>query len=133
MKKTLLLVAAIVCSGAVAQEKEVWACQGVDTNGFKWENRKWERIAYAPSKWLLSLDRNDGFNVNGSIKTGERNYLLRCRDLAFLTCTSHDGIYVSFDRARGAGSVASTLGSAFPYRDGSRDSIYIEPIQCTKF
>ena len=133
MKKTLLLAAALACSGVAAQEKEVWACQGVDANGFKWENRKWERVAYAPDNWLLSLDRIDAINVDGNIKSGEQDYSLRCTDLVILTCTSSTGIYVSFDRATGAGSVASTSGSAYPNSDESRDSIYIEPIQCTKF
>jgi len=128
MKKTLLLAAALACSGAAAQEKDVWACQGLDSNGFKWENGKWERIFYEPDKWLLSLD-----GVDGNIKAGEIDTSLSCTDLIILTCTSSSGLYVSFDRATGAGSVASTLGSVYPNSDGSRDSIYIEPIQCTKF
>jgi len=128
MKKTLLLAAALVCSGAVAQQKEIWACQGVDSNGFRWENGKWERTFYAPDNWLLSLD-----GVDGNIKAGEIDRSLSCTDLIILTCISNLGLYVTFDRTSGAGSVAVTLGSVFLNSDGARDSIYIEPIQCTKF
>jgi len=132
MKKTLLLAAALACSGAVAQEKEVWACQGVDSNGFKWENGKWERAGYASDNWLLSLDRTDVINIDGNIKSGEMNYSLRCRDLMAVTCASDFGVYVTFDSASGTGSVAHTFGSVLTESD-ARPSIYLELIQCTKF
>lgn len=128
MKKTLLLAAALVCTGAVAQEKDVWACQGLNSNGFVWEDGKWVRGGYAPDNWLLSLDGNDS-----NIKVGDIDYPLRCTDILAVMCISDWGVYVTFDRVLSTGSVAVTLGSALSGPNGERDSIYIEPLQCTKF
>ena len=43
MKKSLLLAAALACSGAVAQEKEIWACQQVAGTLLKWESGSWNQ------------------------------------------------------------------------------------------
>ena len=42
MKISLLLAAALACSGVIAQEKQVWACQGIfdGATGFSWKNGK---------------------------------------------------------------------------------------------
>ena len=42
MKKSLLLLAALACTGAVAQEKQVWACQLVEGAMLRWEDGDWK-------------------------------------------------------------------------------------------
>jgi hypothetical protein len=54
MKKTLLLAAALACSGAVAQEKEIWACQQTAGTMLMWENSSWRQSAIIPSPSLLT-------------------------------------------------------------------------------
>ena len=46
-----------VCAGtgAVAQEKEIWACQGTDSNGFIFRSGSWERVIYNPQDFTLTL------------------------------------------------------------------------------
>ena len=43
MKKSLLLAAALACSGVVAQEKEIWACQQTEGTMLLWENSSWRQ------------------------------------------------------------------------------------------
>jgi hypothetical protein len=56
MKKTLLLAAALACSGAVAQEKEIWACQGVESQGFVYRSNDWDAISFINYNLTLTLD-----------------------------------------------------------------------------
>ena len=49
MKKTLLLAAALACSGAVAQEKQVWACQQTEGTMLNWEGGAWRQRAIIPT------------------------------------------------------------------------------------
>ena len=59
MKKTLLLAAAIACSGAVAQEKQVWACQMEESTMLRWEDNGWKNYAVKPYNILLTLNADN--------------------------------------------------------------------------
>ena len=56
MKKTLLLAAALACSGAVAQEKEIWACQGVESQGFIYRSNDWDAASFRNENLTLTLN-----------------------------------------------------------------------------
>ena len=56
MKKTFLLTAALACSGAVAQEKQVWACQFLDSTALKWADGNYETGTMRSSNLLLTVD-----------------------------------------------------------------------------
>lgn len=67
MKKTLLLAAALACSGAVAQEKEIWACQMEAGTWLRRENSKWEKYEPSPHNVLFTL------NADGVTATAKRS------------------------------------------------------------
>ena len=73
MKKTLLLAAALACSGVVAQEKQVWACQQTEGTMLNWEGGAWRQRGINPSLLLLTID-----GENSSYKEGDKEYSLDC-------------------------------------------------------
>jgi hypothetical protein len=80
MKKTLLLAAALACSGVVAQEKEIWACQQTAGTMLNWENSSWRQRAIIPVPLLLTID-----GENSSYKEGDTERGLDCSKKDTLT------------------------------------------------
>ena len=78
MKKVLLLAAALVCSGAVAQEKQVWACQMVKSSMLEWENNRWNAYGVNPYSILFTINADN----TGSVKRSTED------NASSLTCTS---------------------------------------------
>ena len=85
MKKSLLLLAALACSGAVAQEKEIWACQQTEGTMLNWEDGAWRQRAISPSPILLTID-----GKNSSYKMGDNENELDCseKDILITSVTS---------------------------------------------
>ncbi|MDA1244078.1 MAG: hypothetical protein O3B02_03625 [Proteobacteria bacterium] len=132
MKKTLLLAAALACSGAVAQEKEIWACQEIQSYGMEWTNGRWQGGAFEESQLLFTLN-----GINSTLKLPE---LPRPIDLSCLYDVTDgywfcsDPLYaVSFIINQDSGSAGySTLFGAV-INEEDRSSITVSVLQCTKF
>ena len=73
MKTSLLLLAALACTGAIAQEKQVWACQQVEGTLLNWEDGSWKQYLKTPVPLLLTMD-----GANSKYKEGEFEYPLLC-------------------------------------------------------
>ena len=131
MKKTLLLAAALACSGAVAQEKQVWACQQIEGTMLNWENNSWENYGVAPYNILFTLDTS----TTGSVKKSNEdsadsltcNYfsgLVSCHDLSL-------GTHYYFNRASGKLGFSALFGAI--WNTPNRDSVGVSIFNCTKF
>ena len=131
MKKSLLLAAALVCSGAVAQEKQIWACQQVKGTMLKWEGSSWRSLGLSGVPLLLTLD-----GENSSYKMGDR--------VARLTCSTAGGrvsclnmiksSHILIDLNSGRLGMSSLYGAVMAAEeDNYKDSINAEAFNCTKF
>ena len=75
MKKSLLLAAALACSGVVAQEKQIWACQQVAGTQLIWEDGAWRQVGVEPTSILLRLG-----GKYSSYRMSEEERLLDCSE-----------------------------------------------------
>ena len=127
MKKSLLLAADLACSGAVAQEKEIWACQQEAGTMLNWEGSSWRQRDIIPAPILLTID-----GKNSIYKQGDTETYLDCslgRRTSCLGLTS-DHILIDTDTGRmGISTLFGVLSSSSEYRDSVAARIY----NCTKF
>lgn len=133
MKKTLLLAAALACSGAVAQEKQVWACQMVSSTMLSWENNTWRPYSVIPYNILFTINADN----TGSAKRSDDDYVSR------LTCklpyipshysclTPSLAAHYLFSPDEGKLGISTLYGAIST--SGNRDSVNAEIFNCTKF
>lgn len=135
MKKTLLIAAALACSGAVAQEKEIWACQQIEGTMLIWENSRWRSVGLAPLPLLLTLD-----GENSSFKIADTTFPLDCSKAPLsgsdmddvLSCLSEIKTqHILINRNSGKMGMSSLIGSITS--GDTRDTIDAEAFNCTKF
>ena len=130
MKKTLLLAAALACSGAAAQEKQVWACQMEDGTVLDWENSKWEKYGLSLHNVLFTLNA-DGVTATAKRSDGERLQELNCSTSFLSDVSCHDGtlsLHYFFSPDAGKLAMSSLYGVK---RNG--DSVSSAVFDCTKF
>ena len=124
----LLLVSALLT--AAEEEKEIWACQATDVNGYSWENSKWERTGFSTKTYVLTVDGTDSF-----VKIDGDDYALECRirlALEKVGCDDFDGYSIILDTNTGLGAFSKITGAAYEAEDGSKDAITISILHCTK-
>ena len=137
MKKTLLLAAALVCSGAVAQEKEIWACQQTEGTMLNWEGGAWRQSGINPRPLLLTID-----GENSSYKEGDYEFSIDCSKrilssaltsgvtISCLGSLSSLHIYLLTDTGKmGMSNLYGAISSSSVRRDSVSARIY----NCTKF
>lgn len=132
MKKTLLLAAALACSGAVAQEKQVWACQMESSIMLFWENNEWNPLTITPYNILLTLNADNTGSVDESRDTP--TFSIDCSasygsKFSCLDINEHD--HFLLDPSTGKLGVSSLLGATMT--GGYRDSVSAKVFNCTKF
>lgn len=133
MKKYLLLLVALACTGAIAQEKEIWACQLTKGALLAWEdNSSWEiyRQSSANSNVLLTVD-----GVNSRLKITGEDFAMTCLDVALDRVTCYEAIlgteYIILDRTTGKAGRSFLAGAV--QSGSSRDSVSAAAYDCTKF
>ena len=130
MKKTLLLAAALACSGAVAQEKEVWACQMEEGTLLNLENSKWGIYQLTSFNVLFTLNA-DGVTAIAKRSDGERLQELNCSTSASSDVSCLDltlSLHYFFTPDAGKLARSSLYGIK---RNG--DSVTTAVFDCTKF
>ncbi|MDD9894554.1 MAG: hypothetical protein OXU24_02055 [Gammaproteobacteria bacterium] len=130
MKKSLLLLAALACTGAVAQEKQIWACQQVEGAMLRWEDGSWETYGITPGTILLTVD-----GVASERKEGDSTTLLRCEEVFdFITCRGLllPSTHIIMDPTTGKLGMSELYGSLSTSSD-YRDTVSVEVFNCTKF
>ena len=159
MKKTLLLAAAIACSGTVAQEdgepiKEVWACQPEASTALFWRDGQWvnrgmieENLLLtfnADRKWLYDFDKDEDSPYADWEKTGIAKF--SDKEPIEIYCVGNN------NRSMSCQDATLSLHFHFDYRDGdlgvsalggatgyysperpNRDTVYASVYNCTKF
>ncbi len=133
MKKLLLLAAVLACSGVVAQEKEIWACQQTAGTMLNWEGSSWRQNGILPEPILLTID-----GKNSSYKEGDRESRLDCSEVNIVSGSgvsclgrlSSTHILIDTDTGKmGISNLFGAVGSSSEYRD----SVYARIYNCTKF
>jgi hypothetical protein len=138
MKKLITLVFLFIPFLVSAQEKEVWACQGNDSNGFDWDGNKWQRMGFGTHNVLFTIN-----GTNGSLKLDGHDYtylvcshhFLGATSDPFLSC-SDDSVALQFVINPDTGDAAlSQLLGVVPSKAYAslRDSLAILQFQCVKF
>lgn len=136
MKKTLLLAAALACSGAVAQEKEVWACQSKNVStGYMFEESGVRIARFQPDNLLVTIDGN---NSNAKGTGSNTNYILSCEinDLRPALIEPHHVCHQKFNLGftLRIGTSSGKAISAFMTGIFSKDAnVFIDVYTCTKF
>lgn len=136
MKKTLLLAAALACSGAVAQEKQVWACQGIfdGTTGFSWENGKWVNSLFNERNILVTIDgsnaviKDNGTDFHFFLCTATSSFAVND---ALVSCSNGNSLFL-LNPESGQAGYSRLLGAANSDRE-YRDSVATALYECTKF
>ena len=130
MKKTLLLAAALACTGAIAQEKEIWACQQVEGTMLDWEGGSWKQYLKALQPLLLTLGEDIAYVKQGDVETTlSCSKHERLQNISCLNSIMSMHLYFSTDTARLG---KSNLFGATSTGD-RRDSVSAEIYNCTKF
>ena len=136
MKKTLLLAAALACSGAVAQEKEIWACQSNNVStGYMFEESGVRIARFQPVNLLVTIDGN---NSNAEVTGSDTNFLLSCEifdsfpDLIESHHVCHQKFNLGFTLRLGISSgkaISARIDGIF----GEYDNVSMDIYTCTKF
>jgi hypothetical protein len=133
---SLLLTLAIpvcLCGTASAQEREIWACQGVESAGLDWENGSWKVTRFIAEPLLLTID---GANSNWKRGSGsERNAICTDRFETVSCVASVLGTeVVALNREQGLAAHSFLGGGVMsPSASGERDSISVSAYNCSKF
>jgi len=130
MKKTLLLAAALACSGAVAQEKEIWACQQEEGTLLDWEDGRWKQYLKTLQPLLLTLDGDIAI-----VKEGDKENRLSCskherlQNISCLNSIMSTHLYFNSESGRlGESKLFGAISKA-----ELRDSVIASIYNCTKF
>ena len=128
MKKSLLLAAALACSGVVAQEKQIWACQQVAGTQLIWEDGAWRQVGVEPTSILLRLG-----GKYSSYRMSEEERLLDCSKVlsgkvSCLDSLSSKLIYI--DPTSGKMGRSTLFGAA--EAGNSRSALATEIYNCAK-
>ncbi len=112
--------------GAIAQEKQIWACQMEEGTQLLWEDGRWESYGVTDTQLLLTLD-----GANSSYKLGSVTWELTCTDVfgrksCFTTYTGSQNIFFDPDSGRmGMSYLSGALAKV--------DSVAAQIYNCTKF
>ena len=128
MNKSLLLLAALACTGAIAQEKEIWACQQLEGTMLYWEDGSWEQYTVTPEPLLLTVN-----GANSSVKKGDDGVRLQCSPLESfeerISCiSSSGGEYFLLDPETGKMGKSRLSGAI-----NKAYSVSAQIYNCTKF
>jgi hypothetical protein len=133
MTKTLLLAAALACSGVIAQEKQVWACQQIEGTMLNWEGGAWRQLLTNPRPLLLTID-----GENSSYKAGDNEYSIDCskavRPFDYIA-SCLDGLFsehILLNTNTGKMGMSLLYGAILSSSE-DRDTISAQIYNCTKF
>ena len=111
--------------GAIAQEKQIWACQMEAGTVLNWEDSNWRTYGHPTTQLLLTLD-----GENSSFKDRDFEQPLECSFFyPAATCRTPSGAhYILIDTTTGKMG-KSFLGAALKSGNGLSAQIF----NCTKF
>ena len=135
MKKTLLLAAALACSGVAAQEKEIWACQFLDSTALKWIDGNYETGRMADDNLLLTVD---GVNSEAKFSNFSEAYPITCGNTdspetvsCLYTIATESHLYLH--KPSGRLGVSDLFGMVMGDSERNKSPLSVRLYQCTKF
>ena len=131
MKKTLLLAAALACSGVVAQEKQIWACQEIAAGqGFAYKNGAWAESNFESVNYLVTIDGSNSKYGHSGQEFSTNCELTRYPNQHF-RCGDSTGGTVLLNPDTKLAVISEGLGGIL--MNENRDTVVIRLLQCTKF
>jgi len=125
---TIILICFFI--GAIAQEKEIWACQQIEGTLMNWENGSWNTYGTKPTPLLLTINGDIA-----SVKEEDYESWYSCSKAQyepFISCLSSSmGTHLYFNPETARLGKSTLLGaiSKAEYRDSVSAVVY----NCTKF
>ena len=128
MKKLTTLILLLLSPFAVAQEKQIWACQQVAGTQLIWEDGAWRQVGVEPTSILLRLG-----GEYSSYRMSEEERLLDCSEalngkVSCLDSLSSELIYI--DPTSGKMGRSTLFGAA--EAGDSRSALATEVYNCAK-
>jgi len=140
MRMITLVCLMLVSTLLAAQEKEIWACQGIDSTGFIWRDGKWEGANFVSNNYLITIGSRPSFlrelageTFDATVKLIDgREYDFKCQSYdAGSSCINKFALAFHLNTVTGKGAFTRMFGST--NEDVERDSVSVELFQCTKF
>lgn len=132
-----LSVAVCLCGTASGQEREIWACQGVESGGLVWRNGIWEVARFKTEPLLLTIDGATSKWKRGS--DPERDATCTDMPVGFVVSCVDSVLgadLVVLNREQGLAAHSPVFGAVLPPTpdaSGERDAIYVAAFNCSKF
>ncbi len=128
MNKLTTLILLLLSPFAVAQEKQIWACQQVAGTQLIWEDGAWRQVGVEPTSILLRLG-----GKYSSYRMSEEERLLDCSEalngkVSCLDSLSSELIYI--DPTSGKMGRSTLFGAA--EAGNSRSALATEVYNCAK-
>jgi len=126
----LLTTIVLICFSieAIAQEKQVWACEQLAGTMLNWEDGSWEPLLLKPRNILVTID-----GANSSYRLEETDVPLTCNDAIFVSCLGTvDSEHLYLNTIHGKMGMSRLFGAATPSGD-ERDTVTSAIYNCTKF
>jgi hypothetical protein len=144
MYKTIItayIVLFFFTNTAVAQEDEIWACQGTKSNGFIFRSGSWEEISYLPRNLSVRLIGGELSPIIIRDITSDSTEFKYCAQqneqehfVSFLHCDMPSGDTNNFSLNKTTGKAVSSNTRSYFEKDVSEGaSMYVSLYQCTKF
>ena len=115
--------------GAIAQEKQIWACQQQAGTMLRWESDRWETYGVAGQPVLFTIDE-----ASSTYKEGEREVPLICAVYfsPYVSCFDiTTGDHLLFNPNNGKLGRSALLGATDT--GDRRDTVSAQVFNCTKF
>lgn len=132
MKKIVLFAVALAYSGAVAQEKQVWACQQEVATILGWDKSGWTQDEGVDVNFLLTINENLTAAVKSVGDTSEANLTCEIAPESYLSCLDNTkSMHFLFNSAQKRLGFSSLYGSMDT--DNKREPVSARIYTCVKF
>ena len=128
-RSALLVAATFGFFQVAAQERSVWTCRDSNSNGLRWDDRRWVDAEFRTSNFVLTLNGPDSsLSING------QSTFLECKVSVIpeiISCDDLLGTHLLFNSLKHVGTMSSILGGVTGPGDNSiREPIQVKIFQC---
>ena len=130
-KAAFLALAALLFFQVSAQERSVWTCRDSNTNGLRWDDRRWVDSDFRRSNFVLTLN-----GLESSLSINGQDTYLECRPTVIpeiIDCNDLLGTHLLFNSLKYVGTMSSILGGVTGPGDNSiREPVQVRVFQCMR-
>jgi len=117
--------------GAIAQEKEIWACQSESDGaaGIVWRDGSANIASFNQQTLLLTIDgENSSYTLNGT------DYSAVCRVEGWVSCIDETNTqHILLSTTFGQAGLSNLFATVLPPSTRDNNNIYVVSFNCTKF